>query len=75
MTLGFPRSSESRGRAGIPENVSFQTKPQIALDQLRVLAQSDVPRAVVLADAGYGNDTGIREGIQKLKLSSGGLWL
>jgi SRSO17 transposase len=62
-------NSEFRSRAGIPDKLSFQTKSQIALDQLRALAQSDIPRAVVLADAGYGNETEFREGIRNLELS------
>ncbi|MCE5333415.1 MAG: IS701 family transposase [Desulfobacteraceae bacterium] len=55
-------------RAGIPEEVLFQTKPEIALDQLRALGLSDLPRGVVLADAGYGNETEFRKGIRGLKL-------
>lgn len=55
-------------RAGVPVEVSFQTKPEIALDQLRMLVLSDLPRGVVLADAGYGNETEFREGVRGLKL-------
>lgn len=55
-------------RAVVPREVSFQKKPDIALDQLRALVLSDVPRAVVLADAGYGNETEFREGVRALKL-------
>ena len=55
-------------RAGIPEQLAFQTKPDIALDQLRALTLSDLPHGVVLADAGYGNETGFREGVRSLKL-------
>ena len=47
----------------------FQTKPEIALDQIRLLVEEDVPRAAVLADAAYGNDTGFREGLEALGLS------
>src|SRR3989339_2265521 len=45
--------SHRRQQAGIPAEVAFQTKPEIALDQLRTLARSEVPRGVVLVDAGY----------------------
>jgi SRSO17 transposase len=58
-----------RKPAGIPQEVRFQTKPEIALDQIRLLVQEDVPRASVLADAAYGNDTGFREGLEELGLS------
>jgi SRSO17 transposase len=59
-----------RKQAGVPKEVCFQTKPEIALDQIRSLVQEeDVPRAPVLADAAYGNDTGFREGLEALGLS------
>lgn len=58
-----------RKPAGIPQEVRFQTKPEIALDQIRLLVEEDVPRASVLADAAYGNDTGFREGLEALGLS------
>lgn len=57
-----------RKRAGIPEEVVFQTKPAIALAQLRAAVKQDVPRAPVLADAGYGTDTRFREEITELGL-------
>lgn len=58
-----------RKQTGIPQEVRFQTKPEIALDQIRLLVEEDVPRAAVLADAAYGNDTGFREGLEELGLS------
>src|SRR5215468_3661235 len=41
-----------RKQAGIPEQVEFQTKPQIALEQIRAAVKEDVSRGVVVADAG-----------------------
>src|SRR5438067_8997433 len=52
--------AEDRGRrrkAGVPEEVEFKTKPQIALEQLRWAQQAGLPRGVALLDAGYGNNT------------------
>ena len=60
--------SHRRQQAGIPAEVAFQTKPEIALDQLRTLARSEVPRGVVLVDAGYGNDSDFRSGVRSLGL-------
>ena len=57
-----------RKQAGIPEEVIFQTKPTIALAQLRAAVKQDVPQAPVLADAGYGTDTRFREEITELGL-------
>src|ERR1035441_3274131 len=53
-------------KAGVPAGVRFQTKPEIALAQIRSLVNEDVPRGVVLADAAYGNDNGFREGLETL---------
>jgi SRSO17 transposase len=49
-----------RQKAGVPKEMAFQTKPQIALDQIGQAIADGVPRGVVLADAGYGNDTAFR---------------
>jgi SRSO17 transposase len=57
-----------RRDAGIPEEIAFETKPAIALKQIRAAVAVDVPRAPVLADAAYGTDTKFREGITELKL-------
>jgi SRSO17 transposase len=70
-----------RARAGVPDDVVFQTKPQIALGQIRAALQAGAPPAPVLADAGYGIDTAFRDGITELGLhyavgiqSSTSLW-
>lgn len=58
-----------RRKVGVPEEIRFQTKPQIALDQIRATVAAGVAPAVVLADAAYGDDTAFREGLDELKLS------
>jgi hypothetical protein len=40
--------------AGIADDITFQTKPAIALQQLRQALADGVPPAVVLADPAYG---------------------
>ena len=60
---------ERRRKAGVPDEISFKTKPQIALDQLRQPIADGIPQGVVLADAGYGNDTAFRSGVSDLGLS------
>jgi SRSO17 transposase len=57
-----------RKQAGVPKEISFQTKPDIALAQIRSLVNEDVPRGVVLADAAYGDDCAFREGLLSLEL-------
>ena len=57
-----------RAMADVPEEVAFRTKPAIALDQIRRAVADGVPRGVVVTDAGYGNDTGFRDGVTALGL-------
>lgn len=59
---------ERRKKAGVPEETAFQTKPQIALDQIRRARERGVPQGVVLADAGYGNDSQFRAQLTEWKL-------
>src|SRR5271169_359551 len=57
-----------RVSTGIPPEIRFQTKPEIALQQLRAAVDRELPHAPVLADAAYGNDTAFRDGITELGL-------
>src|SRR4051812_27351787 len=57
-----------RAKAGIPEEIAFQTKPEIALDQIRMAVEAGLPRGVALMDAAYGNDTELRTGVSALGL-------
>ena len=57
-----------REQAGVPTEITFQTKPAIALQQVRAAVEQDVPRAPVLADAAYGTETRFRETISELGL-------
>jgi SRSO17 transposase len=57
-----------RERVGVPEEIQFETKPTIALQQIRAAVEQEVPQAPVLADAAYGTDTQFREAIRRLGL-------
>lgn len=57
-----------RKTAKVPEEVSFKTKPEIALEQIRAACEAGLPRGVVLMDAGYGANTALREAITGLEL-------
>ena len=58
-----------RANAGVPEDITFQTKPEIALWQLRQALADGVPPAVVLMDPAYGADSKLRAGISELGLT------
>ena len=58
-----------RHKAKIPETIAFQTKPEIALEQIKAARTARLPQGVVLMDAGYGNDTRLRTEITALGMS------
>ena len=64
----WAEDKERREKAGVPEDVVFKTKPEIALDQLKWACDAGLPRGVVLIDGGYGVDTDLRNGISALGL-------
>src|SRR5436309_10690691 len=64
----WAEDSERREKTEVPEEVRFQSKPEIALDQIRAAAAAQAPRGVVLADAAYGINTGFRDELTRLKL-------
>ena len=70
-----------RTKAGVPTELGFRTKPEIALMQIRRALEDGVPPGVILGDAGYGIDTGFRTALSELALvyvlgvqSSLGVW-
>ena len=59
---------QRRLKSGVPSEIRFQTKPQIALGQIRQALVDEVEPGVVLADAAYGNDSAFREELTELGL-------
>jgi SRSO17 transposase len=57
-----------RDKVGVPSDVAFKTKPQIALDQIEWAMRAGVPRGGVIADAGYGCETRFRARLTELGL-------
>jgi SRSO17 transposase len=68
LPADWAADGERRRKAGVPEEISFKTKPEIALEQLRWACAANLPRGVVLMDAGYGCNTSLRTGISALAL-------
>ncbi len=71
--LYLPKAwTEDRRRcreAHIPEDIGYAPKWQLALDMLEAAVNAELPRAVVLADADYGNKAAFRDGLDRLELS------
>jgi len=64
----WAEDAERRKKTEVPEEVAFQTKPEIALDQIRAVVAANVDRGVVLTDAAYGMNTDFRDELTKLEL-------
>jgi len=50
------QDAERRRKAKVPEDVAFQTKPQLAAGLIERAATWEVPRGPVLGDEAYGNN-------------------
>ena len=46
----WAKDAERRSKVGVPADISFKTKPEIALDQIRQAYQACLPHGVVLMD-------------------------
>ena len=64
----WAKDRQRRKKAGVPSEIAFETKPQIAIEQIRKAFEEGVTPAPVLADAAYGNDSGFRHAITELGL-------
>lgn len=68
LPKGWAEDGKRRRKAGVPDEIDFQTKPKIALDQLVWACKADLPRGVVLMDQAYGTDASLRRGARELGL-------
>jgi SRSO17 transposase len=64
----WAEDAERRKTTEVPEEVEFQTKPEIALDQIRTAVAAKLDCGVILADAAYGINTDFRDGLTELGL-------
>jgi len=64
----WAEDAERRDKTEVPQEVRFQTKPEIALNQIRAAVAAKMERGIVLADAAYGINTEFRDGLTALKL-------
>ena len=63
---GWSKDRARRNKAGVPKEIKFKTKPQIALDQIKWACEAGLPRGVGLMDTAYGNDSRLRAGMTAL---------
>src|SRR6266496_1368699 len=57
-----------RKEAHIPDQISFKTKPQLAMEMIRRAVDNDLPKGVVLADSAYGDSSIFRKELRDLGL-------
>ena len=58
-----------RLHAGVPPHLTFRTKIEMAIDQIRHAVAAGLPRGIVLADAAYGGARSFRDALRDLALS------
>lgn len=63
-TTDRPRCTQ----AGVPSEIGFATKPQIAAALLAQVVQEGVPKAPVLGDCAYGDNAEFRAAVRQLRL-------
>jgi SRSO17 transposase len=66
LPKAWAEDAARRAKAHVPADIVFQTKPEIALDQIRWACTSGLPGDLVVVDAGYGHDSKLRAGITEL---------
>jgi SRSO17 transposase len=62
------KDRKRRKKTGVPDSIQFQTKAEIALAQIHRARDRGIPQGVILADAGYGTDTGFRTALTEMNM-------
>jgi len=65
----WTKDKARRNKTGVPRDIVFKTKPEIALDQIRWACEAGLPRGVALMDGAYGTDSRLRTGMTALGVS------
>lgn len=68
LPTSWANSSERRAEARVPPEVTFKTKPQLALEMITRAMKQRVPPGVVLGDTAYGSSSEFRQGVRSLGL-------
>lgn len=68
LPTSWTDSPERRAEARIPSEVTFKTKPRLALEMIQQAMDQHVPPGVVLGDSAYGSSSELRQGVRALGL-------
>ena len=61
LPLEWAEDKKRCKRAGVPEEIAFATKGEIAWAQIEASLSAGIPRGTVLMDAGYGDEAAMRD--------------
>jgi SRSO17 transposase len=64
----WAEDARRRKKACIPREISFKTRPEMALEQIRQAIAAGVPQGTVLTDASYGSNSAFRTGLSAVGL-------
>jgi SRSO17 transposase len=67
LTKDWAADDGRRSKAGVPKEIGFKTKLEIALEHIQWACETGLPGDMVLLDAGYGHDSKLRAGITALE--------
>lgn len=62
---------ELREEVRIPDDISFKTKPDLALEMIERAARAGIPGEIILADSAYGDNSDFRHAIRLLGFDFG----
>jgi SRSO17 transposase len=68
LPTSWANSPERRAEARIAPEVTFKTKPQLALEMITRAMKQRVPPGVMLGDTAYGSSSEFRQGVRSLGL-------
>jgi len=68
LPKSWAEDKKRRRKAGIPDEIEFKTKLEIAREQIEWACAAGLPRGVVLMDAAYGTDASLRARVTTLGL-------
>jgi len=68
LPASWAHNVQRREKVKVPEEITFLTKPKIALQQVEAMMRAKVPKGLVNGDAVYGNSVEFREGVTNFGL-------
>ena len=68
LPAAWAQDQVRRCRAGVPAEATFRKKWELALDLIDLVQSWGLPPQVTLADAGYGDITEFRRGLERRRL-------